>query len=100
MRKRIRQKKSKGLNKKDMLTVTGRIKKGKIVLDEQIGVHDGKVLVTFIEEKEIQPLEPVKNFGKELQKLKLAGIWSGREITDGLAYSRELRKKLSNRNVN
>ncbi len=68
MRKRIRQKESKGLNKKDMLTVTGRIKKGKIVLDEQIGVHDGKVLVTFIEEKEIQPLEPVKNFGKELRE--------------------------------
>lgn len=29
MRKRIRQKESKGLNKKDMLTVTGRIKKEK-----------------------------------------------------------------------
>ncbi len=58
-----------------MLTVSGTIKKGKIILDEKVQVHDGKVLVTFIEEKETQPLTR-KHTGKELEKLNLAGIWS------------------------
>ncbi|UNE67093.1 hypothetical protein FH588_22080 [Leptospira interrogans] len=82
-----------------MLTVSGTIKKGKIVLDEKVQVHDGKVLVTFIEEKETQALKTRKHTGKELEKLNLAGIWSDRGITDGLSYSRELRKKLASRNA-
>ncbi|WP_061226787.1 hypothetical protein [Leptospira interrogans] len=82
-----------------MMTVSGTIKKGKIVLDEKVKVHDGKVLVTFIEEKENDLLTIQKNTGLELKKLNLAGIWSDRGITDGSSYSRELRKKLEVRNA-
>ncbi|EMO27613.1 hypothetical protein LEP1GSC170_4412 [Leptospira interrogans serovar Bataviae str. HAI135] len=80
------------------MTVSGTIKKGKIVLDEKVKVHDGKVLVTFIEEKESDFLIS-KNTGLELKKLNLAGMWSDRGITDGSSYSRELRKKLETRNI-
>ncbi|EQA35410.1 hypothetical protein LEP1GSC047_1973 [Leptospira inadai serovar Lyme str. 10] len=82
-----------------MITISGTIKKGKIVLDEKVKVQNGKVLVTFIDEKVAHPFQEQKNTGKELQKLHLAGIWKDRGIKDGSSYSRELRKKLETRNA-
>ncbi|AVQ12309.1 MULTISPECIES: hypothetical protein [Leptospira] len=82
-----------------MLTVSGTIKKGKIVLDEKVKVDDGKVLVTFIEEKKARSFKTRNHTGKALEKLHLSGIWSDRGITDGLSYSIELRKRLAIRNV-